>query len=113
MGNSTLVALALFALFLVYITARGRLPQYLAVFFGQVTSDQGGAGGSTAGSAVQGATGLVSSVQGLIGNQSSANTVFAPGTSNPISGGFSIGNFSDIGSVESGTGGLGLGAAGF
>lgn len=108
MGNSTLVALALFALFLVYITARGRLPQYLAVFFGQVTSDQGSAAGSgtTAAGAVQGAAGLVSGVQNLLGPQSSANTVFAPGTDTPISGGFAIANFSDIGSVTSGTGGL-------
>lgn len=40
MGNSTFVAVALFALFLVYITARGRLPNYLSVLFGKVTSDQ-------------------------------------------------------------------------
>ena len=39
MGNSTFVAVALFALFLVYITARGRLPNYLSVLFGKVTSD--------------------------------------------------------------------------
>lgn len=63
-GNSTFVALALFALFLVYITARGRLPQYLAVLFGKVTSDQGSSG---AAGAVSGAAGLVGSVGNILG----------------------------------------------
>lgn len=104
MGNSTLVALALFALFLVYITARGRLPQYLAVFFGQVTSDQvtsnqapntvvtapGGTPGTSA-------TGTVGPLQ--------TSPVAIPGTDTALPGGFAIQSFTDI-LPSAGTGGL-------
>jgi len=53
--NSTLIALALFALFIVYVAARGRLPLYLSVLFGSVTSDAVTlAPGSTPGTSVSG-----------------------------------------------------------
>lgn len=99
MGNSTLVALALFALFLVYITARGRLPQYLAVFFGQVTSDQAPntvvtAPGGTPGTS---ATGTVGPLQ--------TSPVAIPGTDTALPGGFAIQSFTDI-LPSAGTGGL-------
>ena len=53
--NSTLIALALFALFIVYVAAKGRLPQYLSVLFGTVQTDAVTlAPGSTPGTSVSG-----------------------------------------------------------
>lgn len=69
-SQSTMVALALFALFLVYITAKGELSQYLAVFFGPVsttTAAQGSSAGSKATGAVSGALGMAKSVTNLLG----------------------------------------------
>jgi hypothetical protein len=93
-GTSTLVALALFTLFLVYVTARNRLPQYLAVLFGAV-SQQNDVAGTSAGSAVSGAAGLADSVTKLFqpGAGAPAATVFSPGTDTALTGGFSIGQF--------------------
>jgi len=66
MSQSTVIALAVFLLFLVYITARGRLPQYLAVFVGPVTSDTGSGSGSGALGTVQGALGTAQQAIGVV-----------------------------------------------
>jgi hypothetical protein len=97
MGTSTLVALALFTLFLVYISARNRLPQYLAVLFGAVSqqNDAPASGAGTAAGAVGGAAGLVGDVTKLFqpGTGAAPATVFSPGSDTALTGGFSIGQF--------------------
>lgn len=90
-GNSTLVALALFALFLVYITARGRLPNYLAVFFGKVTSDSGSGSSGAAASPASvlqpfGALGTPSGI--LSGGTGDAAGIYASGLQLGTTGGF-------------------------
>ena len=58
MAQSTWIALAIVSLFLVYVTARGELPQYLATILGPYPGPEtGGAAGG--GSTVSSVTGQV------------------------------------------------------
>jgi hypothetical protein len=112
---STSVALALFALFVLYVTAKGRLPQYLAVLFGQVVAGQGEEGGSTAATATSGALTMaqqaISTLNPLVGVTGGANTTTdsagvttttdASGAITDVSGGGDFGT-----SAALGTGGL-------
>jgi len=94
LSQSTLVALALFVLFLVYVTARGRLPQYLAVFFGSVTAPTAeSASGTAATGAVSGALGMVQGVQNLLGGGSSPAAILGTPTSVGTTGVSDIGSF--------------------
>jgi hypothetical protein len=77
-GISTVVALALFALFFVYITARGRLPQYLAVLFGPVSvSGAGTAASPVSGSGILGGLSQIAT-GGLSGATGSATSLVNP-----------------------------------
>lgn len=72
MAHSTWIALAVMSLFLVYITARGELPQYLATVLGPYpapeTGGAGGQGGGTGvGQALSGVAGLAKQAGNLFG----------------------------------------------
>lgn len=130
-SQSTMVALALFVLFLVYITAKGELQNYLAVVFGSVSTTASGTGstGTTTGttttssvqsalSTTQGALGLVQQTTNLLnGGGGGGNLVGSPGsttTFGPAAGDVTVsggGDFGATGAISgnvdaSGTGGL-------
>jgi hypothetical protein len=73
-AHSTWIALALMSLFLVYITARGELPQYLATVLGpypasETGSSQGSSQGGGIGQTVSGLAGLAKQAGDLFGGQ--------------------------------------------
>jgi hypothetical protein len=69
-AHSTWIALAIFSLFLVYITARGELPQYLATIIGPYpgpeTGGSGTGGGSGGGATVASVTGTINQGLGVV-----------------------------------------------
>jgi hypothetical protein len=105
-GISTVVALALFALFFVYITARGRLPQYLAVLFGPVSVTQtSGTGGGFPGIGGQGVTVSGPGGGALVGSSSTSTDPLTGITTTLYSGGnLDISGGGDLGNLA--TGGL-------
>jgi len=64
-AQSTWIALAIVSLFLVYVTARGELSQYLATVLGPYPGPETGGAASGGGATVSGVTGQVRQVADL------------------------------------------------
>lgn len=93
MSHSTVIALALIALFFVYVTSKGELPQYLATILGPFPSETP----PTTASSVLGQVGQATTLAGSAAQLASqANVVFGGSSGSLDVGGSDSGNL-DIG----------------